>query len=157
MKSLTTDQYREIVKDTKPPKHRAQPEEALRRAVAQYLALAYPTVMFHFERVQNACSKRQMRQIKVEGGAKGWPDLFIAEPRLQTMEGPYGLFLELKAEGTKLWKQNGFPASDHVRGQADALYSLRLRGYKAEFAVGFDEAKAIIDAYLGDAPVDRRG
>lgn len=33
--------------------------------------------------------------------------------------------------------------------QADCLYDLRKRGYCAEFAIGFDEAKQIIDKYLG--------
>lgn len=33
--------------------------------------------------------------------------------------------------------------------QANCLHDLRQRGYCAEFAIGFDEAKIIIDEYLG--------
>lgn len=61
----------------------------------------------------------------------------------------YGLFLELKKEGTRLKKKNGDWATEHIAEQAEVLEKLRQRGYCAEFAVGFDEAKRIIDEYLG--------
>lgn len=61
----------------------------------------------------------------------------------------YGLFLELKKEGTRLKKKNGEWATEHIAEQAKVLEKLRQRGYCAEFAVGFEEAKRIIDGYLG--------
>lgn len=71
-----------------------------------------------------------------------------------------GLFLELKKEGETLHPgsraKNRFKSKDgkeykteHLMEQADCLYELRQRGYCAEFAIGFDEAKKIIDEYLG--------
>ena len=61
-----------------------------------------------------------------------------------------GLFLELKAEGTKLYKKNGeIVANKHYREQAEMLEELRKLGYYAEFAVGYDEAIRIITNYLG--------
>lgn len=71
-----------------------------------------------------------------------------------------GLYLELKKEGEKLYPgpraKNRFKSKDgkeykteHLMEQADCLYDLRQRGYCAEFAIGFDEAKKIIDEYLG--------
>lgn len=59
-----------------------------------------------------------------------------------------GLMIELKREGTRLVKKNGDPASDHIREQGEVIEQLRERGYAAGFAVGFDEAKNIIDEYL---------
>lgn len=59
-----------------------------------------------------------------------------------------GLFLELKKEGTRLKKKNGEWATEHINEQAEMLEELRKRGYCAEFAVGFGEAKKIIDDYL---------
>lgn len=56
--------------------------------------------------------------------------------------------IELKKEGTRIKKKNGDFASEHIVEQADILERLRFRGYKAEFAVGFDEAKKLIDDYL---------
>ena len=60
-----------------------------------------------------------------------------------------GLMIELKREGTRLVKKNGeLVANEHIREQAALLDELRQRGYVAEFACGFDEAKEIIDEYL---------
>lgn len=61
----------------------------------------------------------------------------------------YGLFLELKKEGARLKKKNGEWATEHIAEQAEVLEKLRKRGYCAEFAVGFEEAKRIINEYLG--------
>lgn len=72
-----------------------------------------------------------------------------------------GLYLELKKEGETLYPgpraKNRFKSKDgkeykteHLMEQADCLYDLRQRGYCAEFAIGFDEAKKIIDEYLGE-------
>jgi len=59
-----------------------------------------------------------------------------------------GLFLELKKEGTKLKGKDGGWSSEYIDEQAGLLLRLRERGYCAEFAVGFDEAKKIIGEYL---------
>ena len=75
---------------------------------------------------------------------RGFPDLQILEPR----GGFNGLFLEIKRNGERIFKKDGTFASEHILEQADWLNGLRLRGYKAEFAVGFDECKTIIDAYF---------
>ncbi len=99
-----------------------------------------------------------MKQKRQNGGRRGWPDMFIAEPKVgKDREGRaigmnyYGLFLELKREGTTIYKKSdGQIVKDkHIREQAEMLDALRKRNYMAEFACGFDEAKRIIDAYLG--------
>lgn len=71
-----------------------------------------------------------------------------------------GLFIELKKEGEKLFpgpratrrylSKDGITyKTEHLMEQANTLFDLRDLGYCAEFAVGFDEAKRIIDNYLG--------
>ena len=60
-----------------------------------------------------------------------------------------GLMIELKKEGTRIFKKDGKLVSDeHIREQFDMLMDLRQRGYAAEFACGFDEAKKLIDDYM---------
>lgn len=77
--------------------------------------------------------------------SRAYPDLFVAHPR----QGFSGLYLELKKPGSKIFKTDGTLYSDpHIREQAEMLQNLRGRGYTAFFAVGFDEAKSIIDHYL---------
>lgn len=66
-----------------------------------------------------------------------------------------GLMIELKREGTRIYKKNGeLVSNEHIQEQAEMLNELRERGYAARFAVGFDQAKQIIDEYLG-GPIER--
>lgn len=154
----------------------AESEADLQVKVADYLRLQYPNVIFHSDygsgiKLTMAQAVRQKRQ---NGGRRAWPDMFIAEPKAGTLRfGPFaavynsdgsikslrqdvtapetirfGLFIELKKEGTRLLKKNGNYASEHIQEQAELLKKLRERGYVAEFACGFDEAKTIIDRYL---------
>lgn len=131
-------------------------EAELQKQVATYILMQYPDAMFHSD--FGSGIKLNYRQAIVQkiqnGGRRGWPDLFIAEPMPRCIEGSWnyeynGLFIELKKEGTRLKKKNGEWASEHIAEQHEVLDRLRFRGYKAEFAVGFEEAMKIIDEYLG--------
>lgn len=132
-------------------------EAELQANLAAYIRMRYPKVLFHSDfgsgiKLQPWQARAQRLQ---NGGLRAWPDLFIAEPQeiprpgLRPVARYNGLFLELKREGTRLQKKNRNWASQHIREQAEVLEQLRKKGYKAEFAVGFDEAKRIIDDYLG--------
>lgn len=60
-----------------------------------------------------------------------------------------GLMIELKKEGTRIFKKDGTLVSDtHIREQFDMLEQLRARGYAAEFGIGFDATKKLIDDYM---------
>lgn len=114
--------------------------------LADYLVIHYPKIIFHSDfgsgvKLSFYQANLQKRQ---NGGRRAWPDMFIAKPC-----GKYaGLFIELKRDGTRIKKRNGAYASDHIAEQAKLLSLLEKQGYKAVFAVGFNEAKQIIDAYL---------
>jgi hypothetical protein len=60
-----------------------------------------------------------------------------------------GLMIELKKEGTRIYKKDGSFASGHIEEQAKMLALLGAKGYKAVFGVGFENTKEIIDNYLG--------
>lgn len=148
-------------------------EADLQAQVADYLRLQYPNVLFHsdFGSGIKLTPGQAMKQKRQNGGRRAWPDMFIAEPRhrFETTEKRHGilmgvneqdgtiyystvyagLFLELKKEGIRFKKKNGDWATKHIAEQAEVLKGLRQRGYCAEFAIGFDEAKRIIDEYLG--------
>lgn len=138
-------------------------ESDLQVMVADYLRLRYPSVLFHsdFGSGIKLTQGQAMKQKRQNGGRRGWPDMFIAEPidgmtgeRVVEADhwlefGHCGLFLELKKDGTRLHKKDGSWASDHIREQARTLSELQSRGYEAGFAVGFEQAKKIIDEYLG--------
>ena len=121
-------------------------EAVLQQQVADYLRLQYPNVLFHsdFGSGIKLTMGQAVKQKRQNGGRRAWPDMFLAEPTKRHN----GLFIELKREGARIKKKNGDWASDHIAEQADVLDRLEFRGYKAVFAVGFEEAKEVIDKYM---------
>lgn len=124
--------------------------------VADYLRLRYPNVLFHSDYGSGIrlTPGQAVKQKRLQGGRRAWPDLFIAEPRTVTFNyRKYkccGMFLELKRPDVKIYKRNGeLVANEHIREQHELLESLKAKGYYANFACGFDQAKEFIDEYLG--------
>lgn len=131
-------------------------ELELQTQVADYLRLQYPNVLFHsdFGSGIKLTPGQAVKQKRLQGGRRAWPDMFIAQPKRILKEAIRatwaGLFLEIKRPDVKIRKKNGdLVANEHIREQAALLGELHKRGYVAEFACGFDEAKKIIDEYLG--------
>ena len=129
---------------------RANKEYELCKAVSTYLKLQYPNVLFHFDLAGLNLSMAQAGMNKAIQKQKGFPDLFIMEVRNNFPEPDYynGLFIELKAEGTKLYKRDGDFVSEHLFDQWLFMDKLSGKGYKCSFGIGFDECKMIIDNYL---------
>lgn len=135
-------------------------ELELQAQVADYIRLQYPTVIFHsdFGSGIKLTMGQAIKQKRLNGGRRAWPDMFIAEQSVRHEDisdhaiGEWnyaGLFIELKREGTRIFKKDGaLVADEHIREQFDMLHDLRARGYAAEFACGFDEAKKLIDDYM---------
>ena len=127
---------------------RKKTEEKLQISVCNYLRLQYPHVIFNCDvasgirlSIGQAVTAKKMRS------SKGMPDMMILHPH----KGFHGLFVELKKQGTSLYLKDGVtPVSDeHIREQLAMRDSLNALGYKAVIAVGFDQAKEIIDEYMG--------
>ena len=148
--------------------------------IADYMRYQYPDVIYRFDLAADLkLSIGQARKHKRLQHYRGYPDMFIAEPRVrQTTDYTFGielgraqdgsgvifyammfagLYLEIKKPGTRIFTKKGLLVSDqHIREQFDMLEDLRQRGYKAEFACGFEEAKKIIDEYLSDGKETNR-
>lgn len=140
-------------------------ESSVHYQVAQYLKNQYPKVIFRtdFAAGIRMTMGQAVKHKSLQAG-RAYPDLFIAQPFpkrqivLHASVGSgmenclaikyCGLYLEIKREGTRLWKKNGEPADEHIAEQNQVLTELTHRGYKAEFAVGFEHAKKLIDEYL---------
>lgn len=129
----------------------------LQAQVADYIRLQYPDVIFHsdFGSGIKLTMGQAIKQKRLNGGRRSWPDMFIAKAKLmQTKDGlpfvKHGLFLELKKDGVRILKRDGsLVADEHIREQAKMLQALERNGYEARFAVGFDQAKQVIDNYIG--------
>ena len=113
--------------------------------IAIYLQLQYPDVIYRFDIAADLkLTMGQAVKHKKLHPNRGYPDLFIAEP----MSKYHGLYIEVKKEGEKLTKKDGSWRTPHITEQAEKIEKLRVKGYKAEFGIGFDECKKIIDEYL---------
>ncbi len=126
-------------------------EHEIYRLIAQYLQVKYPDVVYRFDLAADLkLTAGQARKHKMLHPKRGYPDLFIAKPIVsEDGSGSYGLFIELKKEQTRLKKKNGEWATEHIAEQAKVLEQLVSSGFMATFACGFDEAREIIDKYLG--------
>jgi len=102
--------------------------------VIKYLRLAYPEALYCASAGGMRTSYLQAIKMKRTGYVKGFPDLFIYEPR-----GEYhGLAIEMKKE------KGGVASPEQKRWQEQ----LRNRGYASYICKGSEEAIKRIDEYL---------
>ena len=136
-------------------------EHNLDGQLARYLQLQDPNVIYHFDIAADLkLTPGQAGKHKRLHPERGYPDLYIAESSeninskdwngIEREWGFYfGLYLEIKTESNSPYKKDGTLKKDqHLEEQARMLEKLRARGYKAEFGVGFEGCKQIIDEYL---------
>ena len=121
-------------------------EEAVHIAICDYIRAKYPYAIFTSESSGIRVFWKQAKALKRMRSSAGLPDIMIFEPR----KSYYGLFLEVKRENFAVYKKDGGLVSNtHIQEQEDILHRLKQRGYMAEFVRGFEDAKALIDYYLG--------
>ncbi len=128
-------------------------ELELQAQVADYIRLQYPDVIFHsdFGSGIKLTMGQAIKQKRLNGGRRAWPDMFIAEVKAvdNARKVCFGLFVELKKEGTRIFKKAGkLVADEHIREHYDMLHDLRRKGYAAEFGIGFEATKKLIDDYM---------
>lgn len=122
-------------------------EKEVQKALADYIATKYPTVIFHsdFGSGMKMSKGQAMLQKRMNGGKRAFPDIQICEPR----RGKHGMFLEIKKEGVRIFKKNGeLVSNEHITEQYRLLDRLRDRGYHAEFGIGLDDCIKKVDDYL---------
>jgi len=119
-----------------------QSEQSIHAQVCAYLKAQYPHVIFTSEASGLRLTIGQAKKMKALRSSSGLPDLWVMEPSTNY----HGLFIELKAEG--VLKRNGRFKTDHIKEQGEVMERLNKKGYYAQFAIGFEHAKSIIDEYL---------
>ena len=130
----------------KAKKLKSESESDLQLRVCKYIKETYPDVIFTFDAggfrlpIGYALKMKRMRS------GNGIPDLIILQPNKRM----YGLFIELKKEGTKTTKKDGSPVSEHFAEQFSMLKRLEEKNYCAVMCVGYEDTKKYIDWYLRD-------
>lgn len=155
--------------DSDPPvtKQRKRPErheDRLQVRIARYIKNNYPDVIFFCDSGAGADLSDTQRKVMMSSRSDdGMCDMVIDEPS----RGYHGLRLELKTEGTNIYKKDGktlraqkysrttwvrgkpfIKSGDHLQDQAAMIKKYRAKGYMACFAVGYDDACNKIDKYL---------
>jgi hypothetical protein len=117
-------------------KRKATPESESNQQeiVIKYLRLAYPDVLYCASAGGMRTSYLQAIKMKRTGYVKGFPDLFIYEPRNEYN----GLAIEMKKE------KGGVASPEQKRWQEQ----LRNRGYASYICKGSEEAIKVIDEYF---------
>ena len=123
-----------MILNKKPISKRTTPlEDSVQKAVVNYLKYAYPTALYCASAGGVRTSYKQAVKMKATGYVKGFPDLFIYEPR----NGFFGLAIELKTE-------KGVASPEQKEWQIKLIE----RGYQAHICKGFDAAIQVIDSYF---------
>lgn len=120
-------------------------EYATHKAVANYLKLQHPKVIFTSDSSGIRLSIGNAKKMIALKANYKIPDLLILNPSKQY----HGLIIEIKRPGEKIYLKNGELSNNkHLQAQNETLKMLEYIGYKAVFGVGFDECKKIIDEYF---------
>ena len=118
-------------------------EYNLQKAVCNYLNLQYHEVLYISTGTSLKLTMNQaVRNKAIQNDGFKCPDLLILKPVYPW----HGLFIELKTDN--IFRQNGNFKSEHIKAQYETIKKLNELGYSAMFAIGFDQAKEIIDGYL---------
>ena len=121
-------------------------EESLQIAVSKFIKLQYPKVVFSAESSGIRLPNGLAVKAKAQRSTHTLPDMWILEPK-----GLYhGLIIELKKSREDLYLKDNvtFNGSKHVQDQLKTLNLLGLKGYRAIFCCGLDEAIDAINIYM---------
>ncbi len=120
-------------------------EKQLHKQVCGYIKLQHHNVIFLSDMSGLRTSIGVAVQMKSLRSSRAIPDLIILHPR----NGYAGLIIEIKVNVSDVYKKNGMlKTNHHILEQSEMLKRLRTLGYVAEFGIGFDDCKQIIDNYF---------
>lgn len=120
-------------------------EYTTHKAICNYIKMQYPNIVFTSDSSGIRMTIGNAKKMLALKSKDKIPDLIIFAPR----SGYSGLIIEMKKTGEKVFKVDGsMYANKHHEEQKKTLDKLSKEGYFATFAIGFEEAKNIIDYYF---------
>lgn len=115
-------------------RHGMGSEYDAQKRLTEYIDEVHPDVLWSASAGGARTSISEAKRLKATGYKRGFPDVFIYEPR----GGHHGLSIEMK-------KDKGGRVSKHQKEWKERLSE---RGYKATVARGYDAAVEILEDYL---------
>jgi hypothetical protein len=126
-------------------KKKVETERRIHTRLCAYLRERYPNVRFITTLDGEYFGQFQAQHVRALQWGAGAPDLLIFQPNGKY----YGLALELKRDTANPFKKDGkLKKNEHIQEQADWLDYLQEVGWRALFAVGYENAMDIIDEYM---------
>lgn len=121
------------------------PSEAKEQsALIHLLGVTYPKLKY---RVGMEAGKRSPNFAKKQGVTSGWSDLHFPYAR----KGKFGLWLEMKKRGEKLYKKDGItPKDERTKNQIETGAFLVEQNHEFHFAFGAEHAFKIIKEYFSE-------
>ena len=119
-------------------------EEQLHKQICNYIKIQYKNIIFNTDASGLRLTIGQAVKIKNLRSSNGIPDIVIYESR----KGFHGLFLEVKKE-TPYKKDGNLKKCKHLEEQNEIAFKLIDKGYYCKFVWNFEQAKKLIDDYLG--------
>ena len=117
---------------------RKQTEHELQKSIIKYMKLQHPSIFINGS-LGGIYIKHHSQRLKgkMAGYRKGFPDLFIYEPRIIHGKIRHGLAVELKVKGNYT-----------TESQKVVLNKLDSSGYVSMVCTGFDQAIETIEWYI---------
>lgn len=119
-------------------------EEQIHFEICDFINKFYPDVIFLSDGSGLPLHIHIAKKFAKLKSNRGTPDLIVLEPK----NGYFGLCVELKIVGVRIFKKDKTYTSLHIEEQAELLKKLSRKGYYACFALGYKSAKKIVDDYL---------
>ena len=134
-------------KNAKKKKKNKKEEDSVQQKVVSYMNTKYSDVIYKADTSTGGFTTigMVMKNKRLGGSIKNFPDFTIFHHNSIG----HALFLELKKEGVKIYKEDGtYYAVERQKLQSKTLKRLQEKGYSASFAIGFLHAKELIDLYM---------
>lgn len=127
-------------------KVKSKSEASVHQQIVDYIKIQYPKVIFRTDFASGArMTIGQAVKHKKLQQSRAWPDIAIYHP---TANGSV-LFLEIKKDLSEVFTKKGnLVSNEHIREQHEVLQTLNNLGYYADWGLGFDRTKKIIDDWM---------
>lgn len=129
-------------------------ETTVQLLLCDYVRGKYPTAIFRSSYADGLKLDTFHKKLRARfNSSRGFPDWQL----MQSRRGFHSLLIELKAEGISLklkrgskLREAGSWSTETIEHQAHMIERLNMEGHSAHFGIGIEEAKRIVDWYMGE-------
>ncbi len=121
-------------------------EDRITQRLTEWIKIQHPDLIYRVDLAGIKLTEGQaVKNKKVQMKERGYPDVFLAEPK-----GVYcGFYIEIKVSSDCVLTKNGkFRKSEHIQEQLRIIRRLNKKGYLAMFGFGLEDCIDKIRRYM---------